>query len=689
MVSTDVAERVQWLRDELNRHNYLYYVLNAPEISDAQYDALMKELRQLEEKHPELRTPDSPTQRAGAEPAREFAQVRHSYPVLSLANAFNDEDFLAWHRRVANLLERDDFDMVCELKYDGLAVVLVYEDGVFVQGATRGNGYVGEDVTQNLRTVTAGPLRFGVRGRGSGVGGRGSGRKYPDPYPPIPHRFEVRGEVYFPKSLFQRLNQELIAQGKTPYANPRNTAAGSLRQLNPRITASRPLHIYIYTGVAYARGDLPDNHWDTLAYLKELGFRVSPDIRLARTPDEALDYYRYWREKVTGLDYDCDGVVVKVNRYDYQNHLGAVGREPRWAIAYKFPATQGVTKLLDIRVNVGRTGTINPYAVLEPVNVSGVTVKQATLHNEDYIRSRDIRIGDWVTVERAGEVIPQITSVIVNRRTGEEREFRMPTECPSCKQPTVRPEGEAMWYCVNSACPAQLKRLVEHFASKGAMEIEGLGEKWGVILIEQGLIKDVADIYYIVKEDLLQLERMGEKSASNLMASIERSKNRPLARLIAALGIRHVGSEVAELLARHFRSMDALMNTTEDKLRIPGIGPKIAAGIAAYFGNESNRKVIEKLRKAGVRLEEEAPARNHRAQPLTGLRFVVTGRLQNFSRSQIEDRIKELGGAVSSSVSSKTSYVIAGEDPGSKLADAQSLGVKVLSEAEFLKLIGA
>lgn len=672
MVSTDVAERVRWLRDELNRHNYLYYVLNAPEISDAEYDSLMQELRQLEEQHPELRTPDSPTQRAGAEPAREFAQVRHVFPVLSLANAFNDEDFMAWHRRVANLLERDDFDMVCELKYDGLAVVLVYEDGVFVQGATRGDGYVGEDVTQNLRTIKTLPLR---------VYGKPGGR-------PVPRRFEVRGEVYFPKSLFQRLNQELIAQGKAPYANPRNTAAGSLRQLNPRITASRPLNIYIYAGVAYSRGDLPDNQWDTLAYLKELGFRVSPDIRLARTPDEALDYYRYWHEKVTGLDYDCDGVVVKVNRYDYQNHLGVVGREPRWAIAYKFPATQAVTKLLKIEVNVGRTGTINPYAVLEPVNVSGVTVKQATLHNEDYIRSRDIRIGDWVTVERAGEVIPQITSVIVNRRTGEEQEFRMPTECPSCKQPTVRPEGEAMWYCVNSACPAQLKRLVEHFASKGAMEIEGLGEKWGAVLIEKGLIKDVADIFRIKKEDLLQLERMGEKSASNLMGSIERSKSRPLARVIAALGIRHVGSEVAELLARHFRSIAALMNATEDELRIPGVGPKIAAGIAAYFRNETNRKVIEKLRQAGVRLADEAPAGNHRAQPLAGLRFVVTGRLQNFSRSQIEDKIKQLGGAVSSSVSRKTDYLVAGEDPGSKLADAQSLGVRVISEQEFLNLIG-
>ncbi|MCH7786449.1 MAG: NAD-dependent DNA ligase LigA, partial [Chloroflexi bacterium] len=449
MVATEIAERLNQLRDELNRHNYLYHALDQPEISDAQYDALMKELRQLEEEHPSLVTPDSPTQRVGAEPAKGFAEVRHPLPMLSLANAFDDEEFMAWHNRVANLLERTDFDMVCELKFDGLAVALTYENGIFVRGATRGNGLTGEDVTQNLRTIKSIPLRTLTD--------------------KVPERFEVRGEVYFPKSEFKKFNEERVAQGQPAYANPRNTAAGSLRQLDSRMTAERPLDIFIY-GLGYSEGNgaMPDNHLEILEYLKMLGFKVNPNIKLAHTPEEAIDYYRTWLEKAESLDYDCDGIVIKVNRLDYQQHLGYVGREPRWAIAYKFPATQSITQLLDIRVSVGRTGSINPYAVLEPVNIGGATVKQATLHNEDYIRSKDLRIGDWVVVERAGEVIPQVVSVITTRRTGAEKEFVMPTTCPSCGEPVVRPDGEAMSYCVNAACPEQLVRLLEHFVSKGA-----------------------------------------------------------------------------------------------------------------------------------------------------------------------------------------------------------------------------
>ena len=428
---------------------------------------------------------------------------------------------------------------------------------------------------------------------------------------------------------------------------------------------------------------MSDNHWDTLAYLKELGFKVNPNNRLVATSEEVVDYYRTWLEKVEDLDYGCDGVVVKVNRFDYQQHLGYVGREPRWAIAYKFPATQSVTQLLDIRVNVGRTGSINPYAVLEPVDIGGATVKQSTLHNEDYIRSKGLMIGDWVVVERAGEVIPQIVSVVTGRRTGKERAFEMPTTCPSCGQPVVRPEGEAMSYCVNAACPAQLIRLLEHFVSRGAMDIEGMGGKLGVMLIDHGLVKDVADLYYLKREDLLNLERMAEKSVSNLMEAIEQSKNRPLSRVLVALGIGHVGSEVAELLARHFRTIDALMAATEEDLTsIPTVGPKIAASVVAYFRNESNRAIVEKLRRAGVNLEEETLAEVGE-QPLAGLRFVVTGRLQNFSRSQIEGRIKELGGAVGGSVGRKTDYLIAGEDPGSKLDEAQGLDVKIIGEEEF------
>ena len=664
MTDPKVLERVHTLRQELNRHNYLYFVLDAPEISDGQYDRQMRQLRELEEQHPDLVTADSPTQRVGAEPAEGFAQAQHPVPLLSLGNAFNEDELRAWHQRTTNLLDGAGFEMVCELKYDGLAVALTYEDGVLVRGATRGNGSVGEDVTSNLRTIKSIPLR--VLGD-------------------APQRFEVRGEVLLPKSAFHKLNEQRAAEGLPLYAHPRNTAAGSVRQLDARVTAQRPLDIFVYS-LGYAEGVVPDTHWDTLDYLRNLGFKINPNNRRFQTPEEVIDYYRSWLENAEGLDYGCDGVVIKVDRFDLQQHLGDVGREPRWAIAYKFPATQSVTQLLDIGVNVGRTGSINPYAVLEPVDVGGVTVRQATLHNQDYIRAKDLRIGDWVVVERAGEVIPQVVSVVTARRTGKEKRFRMRRKCPSCRQPVSRPEGEAMSLCVNAACPAQLVRLLEHFVSKGAMDIEGLGTKQTATLLEQGLIEDVADLYYVEEDELLNLERMAETSVSNLLAAIESSKERPLSRVLVALGIGHVGTEVADLLARRFRTIDALMAATEvDLSSIPSIGPKIAEAVVAYFRNESNRRVVEKLCKAGVRLEDEA-----RPEPaehiLAGMRFVVTGRLQSFSRSQIEGRIKELGGAVSGGVSGKTDYLVAGEDAGSKLADAQRLEVKTLTEEEFLDL---
>ncbi len=665
MSRSQAVERTAALREELNRHNYSYHVRDRPEISDGQYDELMQELRRLEEKFPDLVTADSPTQRVGAEPAEAFVQARHPVPLLSLGNAFDDEEFMAWHRRTAGLLDDDRFDMVCELKYDGLAVALTYEDGVLVRGATRGNGSVGEDVTLNLRTVKSIPLR--VLGD-------------------APSRFEVRGEVFFPIPAFNRFNEERIAQGLEPYAHPRSTAAGSVRQLDPRMTAQRPLDIFVYS-LGYAEGDVPGSHWDTLGYLADLGFKINPNNRRVQRPEEAVGYYRSWLEGSEGLDYGCDGVVIKVDRFDFQRHLGVVGREPRWAVAYKFPATQSVTRLLDIGVNVGRTGSLNPYAVLDPVDVGGVTVRQATLHNEDYIRERDLRIGDWVVVERAGEVIPQVVAVVTGRRTGQEQGFEMPEKCPSCGQPVVRPEGEAMRLCVNTSCPAQLVRLLEHFVSKGAMDIDGMGIKQTSMLLDNGLIKDVADLYYLRKEDLLELERMAEKSVTNLLAAIEASKERPLSRVLLALGVGHVGSEVAELLARHFGSIESLTEATEDELTaIPSIGPKIAATVVTYFKNESNRRVIEKLRAAGVRLEDETRAEPAR-KPLAGLRFVVTGRLQDFSRSQIEDAIKEAGGAVSGSVSRKTDYLVAGEDAGAKLADAEALGVSILAEADFRKLV--
>ena len=662
MTSLEVLERVTDLRASLDYHNHCYFVLDAPEVTDAQYDILMRELRKLEGQHPELITPQSPTQRVGAEPASGFVQAMHAVQMFSLGNAFDDGEFMAWHRRTAELLESNSFDMACELKYDGLAVALTYENGVLVRGATRGNGTVGEDVTQNLRTIRSIPLQV---------------------YGDFPSRFEVRGEVLFPLSAFHRFNEDRIAHDLPPYAHPRNTAAGSIRQIDPQDVASRPLDIFVY-GVASPMG--PDTQLDTLALLQELGFKTNPNNSLVKTPKEAAEYYRTWLKAAESLDYGCDGVVIKVNRLDLQHHLGVVGREPRWAIAYKFPATQSVTRLNDIGVNLGRTGRLNPYAILEPVDVGGVMVSQATLHNEDYVEAKDLRVGDWVVVERAGEVIPRVVSAITERRTGDERLFQMPTTCPSCGEPTVRVDGESATTCVNARCPAQLVRLLEHFVSRDAMDIDGLGIMQTMMLLDKGLIEDAADLYSLEKEDLLGLYRMGEKSVSNLLAAIEASKDRPLSRLLVALGINHVGTEVAELLAKSYPSMDTLMDADEEALTaIPSIGPKIAASTVSYFQNVSNRDVIDRLGRVGVRLENEVQL--ERVSPtMAGLRFVVTGRLQAFSRSGIQNRIKAAGGAVSGRVSKQTDYLIAGEDAGSKLVDAEAMGVKVITEDEFLLL---
>ena len=667
MPGTTTLDRVKELRDKINHHNHQYYVLDDPEISDAQYDELMRELRGIESERTELVTPDSPTQRVGAEPLEGFTQAEHPVPLLSLGNAFDDEEFMAWHARVADLLEEPQFDMVCELKFDGLAVALTYEDGLLTRGATRGNGVVGEDVTSNMRTIRSIPLRVPAA---------------------APSRFEVRGEVIFPKSKFEAFNEQRIADGLPPYAHPRNTAAGSVRQLDPRTTAARPLDIYIYS-LGYAEPMEFETHWQTLQALADLGFKTNPNSQLVRTADEALDYYKRWVVGWEDLDYGCDGVVAKVNRFDYQRHLGVVGREPRWAVAYKFPATQATTQLRKIKVNVGRTGSINPYAVLEPVNINGVTVRQATLHNADYIKSKDLRILDWVVVERAGEVIPQVVSSIVSKRTGEESAFEMPGECPSCGEPVVRAEGEAAHLCVNAACPAQLVRLLEHFVSRGAMDIEGLGIKQTTTLLEKGLIRQVADLYTLNRDDLLELDRFGETSVANLLTAIEASKARPFSRVLVAVGIQHVGSEVAELLTRHFPNVDSLMNASQEELEaVQSIGPTIAEAVVAYFSNESNRAVIEKLRGVGVTMESEQ-VEEIDERVLDGLRFVVTGRLERFSRSEITGRIKDLGGAVSGSASKKTDYLVAGEDAGSKLTDAEKLGVPVITEDEFLELVAS
>jgi len=662
------VQRIAELREVINHHNYRYYVLDSPEISDTEYDELMRELKRLEAEHPELATPDSPTQRVGAPPVEAFGVVEHPQPLLSLANAFAYEELAAWHKRVSRLLGGRQFDLVCEPKIDGLAVALTYDDGLLTTGATRGSGYRGEDITQNLKTVRSIPLSV------------------PKEAPP---RFEVRGEVYLPKAGFKKLNAERAKEGLVLFANPRNAAAGSVRQLDSSITARRPLDIFIY-GLGWAEGKtVPDTHWEIMQYLKSLGFKINPDIILSQSLDEAGKYYQRWLERRERSPYEADGIVVKVNSITLQQELGIVTHEPRWALAYKFPAIQGTTRLVDVGINVGRTGRLNAYAILEPVRVGGVVISSAALHNEEDIHRKDIRIGDWVVVQRAGEVIPEIVEPVVSRRTGKEEIFRMPSRCPVCGREVIKPEGEAMHRCTNAACSSQALERIKHFVSRGAMDMEGVGEKLCQALFKDGLIKDAADLYYLTREQLVGLERMADKSASNVLRSIEKSKDRSLARVIFALGITHVGGQYAELLAQHFASIDDLARASQEDLSaFPSIGPKIAEGIVAFFRQEGNRQIIEKLGKGGVRLEREKGKQARREElPLFGLDFVLTGKLDLFSRSEAEARIKALGGEASSDVTKKTSYVVVGTDPGSKLAKAEKLGIKTLSEAEFLKLL--
>ena len=659
-----VKKRVEVLREQINYHNYRYYVLDSPEISDAEYDELMAELRRLEEEHSELIIPESPTQRVGAAPVEAFGVVEHPMPLLSLANVFSYDELLAWHKRISNLVPGRDMDFVCELKLDGLAVALTYTDGRLTTGATRGDGYRGEDITQNLRTIKSIPLSVPKD---------------------APEKFEVRGEVYLSKAGFGKLNEERAQEGQSLFANPRNAAAGSVRQLDPRITAKRPLDIYIYA-LGYAEGAVPLTHWETMEYLKSLGFKISPYNAHVSNIGDVEKYYQRWMKERENLEFDADGIVTKVNSFDLQRQLGTVGHDPRWAVAYKFPAIQATTKLLDIDISVGRTGSLNPYAILEPVFVGGVTIKQAALHNEEDIRRKDIRIGDTVIVQRAGEVIPQVVAPVVSKRTGKERFFVMPSRCPACGGEVVKPEGEVMTRCTNASCPAQIYELLTHFVSRGGMDIEGVGEKLAAALLHSGLVKDVADLYSLRKEELIGLERMAEKSAQNVLNAIEESKHRPLSRVIFALGIRHVGAETAELLASHFGSIDRLAKaSTEELLEVPTIGPKIADSIYAFFRQEANRRIIDKLRKSGVRLEEEAVGRIER--PLLGQEFVVTGRLEAFPRSEAEARIKELGGSVGSSVTRKTTYLVMGAEPGSKLEKARALGTNLLNEEDFLRLL--
>jgi len=663
-----VTQRIKELRGVINHHNYRYYVLDSPEISDAEYDELMKELRQLEAEHPELVTPDSPTQRIGAPPVEAFGVVEHPRPLLSLTNAFSYEELAAWHKRVSKLLGGRQFDLVCEPKIDGLAVALTYVDGLLATGATRGDGYRGENITQNLKTIRSIPLSV------------------PKEAPP---RFEVRGEVYLPKAGFKKLNEERAKEKLPLFANPRNAAAGSVRQLDSGITARRPLDIFIY-GLGWAEGKaVPDTHWEIMQYLKSLGFKINPNIALRHSLDEVEKYHQNWAESREKSPYEADGIVAKVNSIALQQELGTVAHEPRWAIAYKFPAVQGTTRLIDIGINVGRTGSLNPYAILEPVRVGGVVISSAALHNEEDIHRKDIRIRDWVVVQRAGEVIPEIVEPIVSRRTGKEKIFSMPGHCPVCGSEVIKPEGEAMHRCTNAACPSQALERIKHFVSRGAMDIDGVGEKLCQALFEAGLVKDAADLYYLTREQLLGLERMADKSVSNVLNSIEKSKNRTLARVIFALGILHVGEQYAELLAEQFYSIDQLAEASEEELSdLASIGPKIAESIVAFFRQKGNKQIIKKLKKAGVRLErEKVKEARPKKLPLAGLEFVLTGKLESLSRSEAEAKIKALGGKAGSDVTRKTSYVVVGADSGSKLAKAEKLEIKTLREAEFLALL--
>lgn len=666
MEKKEIKERIEKLKGQLEYHNYRYYVLDDPVVSDTEYDRLMTELVALEEDHPEFLSPNSPTQRVGAKPLAEFETVTHTIPMLSLQNAMELDEVAEFDRRIKKLLRINDVDYVMEVKIDGLAVELVYLNGEFTTGSTRGDGFTGEDITQNLRAIKSIPMRL-LR----------------DHDIPIPDRLEVRGEVYMGKNEFKELNKERELQGDPLFANPRNAGAGSVRQLDPRITAGRKLNIFCYAP-GEILGVTLTTHYHFLDYLKKWGFRVNPLTKLCRNLDELISHYNYIQNMRDRIPYEIDGTVIKVNRFDYQVLLGNVSRSPRWAIAFKFQAHEETTIIEDIIVGVGRTGALTPVAVLKPVMVSGVEVKRATLHNEDEIVRKDILIGDTVIVSRAGDVIPEVVKVIKEKRTGQERPFTMPEECPVCGEKVVRQPGEAIRRCVNINCPAQIKGSIEHFASKRAMDIDGLGEKLVEQLVDKKAINDVSDLYYLEKNDLLQLERMADKSAQNLLDAISTSKKPSFQRFIYALGIRNVGEHISGLLADKFNSIEDLYTLDEDTLMaIPEIGPEVANSITSFFQDDKNRKTISRMLDAGVVIEYKKEGR----KPLLGLTFVFTGALKNMGREEARKKVESLGGKTVSSVSKKIDYVVLGEEAGSKVDKARSLDLKIISEEEFLSLI--
>ncbi|MCZ2128159.1 MAG: NAD-dependent DNA ligase LigA [Anaerolineales bacterium] len=665
--------RYEELKTQIHLHNYRYHVLDAPLISDLEYDRLLNELKALEAQHPDWVAPDSPTQRAGAKPSEKFEKTRHPAPILSLANAFGADDARAWYERVKKLDERvERTKFVVEPKIDGLSVILHYRNGMFAQGATRGDGEVGEDISANLRTVRAIPLKIPLD----------DSALRPPPY------IVVRGEAFIRIKDFEALNKKLEEAGEKTYLNPRNTAAGSLRQLDPQLTASRPITLLTYQIVHAEGGDIPTSQWETLQYLKALGFPVSDAARRFDDIESAIAYAQTFEMGRDALPYEADGAVIKIDDLTLAADLGVVGKDPRGATAFKFPAREVTTKLLGVEVEVGRTGVLTPKALLEPVEIGGVIVRNATLHNFDFIAEKDIRIGDRVLVKRAGEVIPYIIAPVVDARTGAEKIYQPPTVCPACGQDVEHIEGEVAWYCVNAACPAQLVRNLEHFVSRGAMDIVGMGIKIVEQLIQAGLVKDAADLFALKKEDLLTLEGFAEKKAENLLLATQQAKGQSLRRVIIALGIRGVGEVMAGDLARRYGSLSALEKSTADELQqIEGVGPNIAASIVDWFARSANQALLKKLQAAGIDPREQTAEKSVGA--LSGLTFVVTGALPTLSREAAKKFIEENGGKVVDSVSKKTSYLVLGENPGSKLTKAQTLGVKIIGEDQLRNLAGA
>jgi DNA ligase (NAD+) len=667
MAMDAIRQRIKELREAIEYHNYRYYVLDNPEISDAEYDRMMRELEKLEKDYPELRDPNSPTQRVGAPPLEEFETVTHTIPMLSLANGQNEIEVREFDQRVKRFLAiYEDIAYVAEPKLDGLAVELVYERGNLVVGSTRGDGVNGENITQNLRTIRTIPLAL----MGKAVS--------------VPERLEVRGEVYMEINGFKELNKKREASGEPLFANPRNAAAGSLRQLDPSITASRPLNIFFY-GLGEVAGYTIKTHWEFLNALPQWGLRVNPLARRCGDIEETIGYYEEISHQRETLPYEIDGVVIKVDDLALQSRLGVISRNPRWALAYKFKPKQETTKILKIIPQVGRTGAITPVAVLDPVRVGGIEISRATLHNQDEIDKKDVRIGDTVVVQRAGDVIPEVVKVVESKRTGGEKRYHIPDTCPVCGADVVRLKNEAVHRCIGLSCSAQLKGRIKHFASKRAMDIDGLGDKLVAQLVDRGMIKDVADLYRLSKEDLAGMERMADKSAQNILNAIERSKKKPLAKFIYALGIRHVGEHLSEVLVNELKSLSIFFRVTEEELlAIKEVGPELAQSVVRFFRDQRNREVLEKLLAAGLSIVE--PGVDKTAK-LEGLTFVFTGALASFTRDEARDLVESLGGRTASSISKKVDYVVAGEDPGSKYERAKRLGIKILTENQFRQMV--